>query len=191
MAPAAGWPAGFYQTAPGFRVGVVVLTELPGTRETIPLRLFGPAEVRDGLLAEYEALADDDPMRQTVGSRLVCWTMWLRGQPGDQDLQRWLMTFQQVVQSELNKLMAEATADSRAAGLAAGLAMGKAEGLAAGKAEGHMEGQIVGLRVAITDLCEVLGVALTPGQRQHLAGLDLDGLEALRLHLKQHRAWPG
>jgi len=51
-------------------------------------------------------------------------------------------------------------------------------------------GKAAGLRVAIEDLCEVLGIALTPGQREHLEGLDLAGLEALRADLKQLRRWP-
>ena len=77
------------------------------------------------------------------------------------------MTFQQVVQSELNKLMAEAKAEVRA------------------------EGELKGVRMAVADLCEVLGITLTPAQQEYLAGLDLAGIEGLRQHLKQHRAWPG
>ena len=53
-----------------------------------------------------------------------------------------------------------------------------------GKAEGKTEGRTEGLRVAVMDLCEVLGISLT------MAQLDLGGLESLRQHLKQHRAWP-
>jgi hypothetical protein len=31
---------------------------------------------------------------------------------------------------------------------------------------------------------------LTEAWKAHLANLDVAGLEALRLHLKQHRSWP-
>ena len=53
------------------------------------------------------------------------------------------------------------------------------EGLRAGEARGQVKG-----------LCEAYGLTLTPAQETHLASLDLAGLEALRVHLKQHRAWP-
>ncbi len=55
-----------------------------------------------------------------------------------------------------------------------------------GRAEGLREA-----RAAIVDMCELLGIALSPAQREHLASLDLDGLSQLRGHLKQHQAWPG
>ena len=58
-----------------------------------------------------------------------------------------------------------------------------------GHREGLREGKEAGLRAAISDLCELLAVELTVDRRAHLASLDLAGLEALRAHLKQHRAW--
>ena len=186
----ADWPAGFYQAAPGWRFGVVVLPELPPTRETLPLRLFGHDAMRVGLRAEYDALAREDPMRQAVGSLLVCWTLWLRGQPQDQALKRWLMTFQQVVQSELTKLMAESTAASRAEGVREGKAEGVREGKAEGVREGKAEGVREGLRAAVVDGCELLGIPLTKARTAHLTALDVAGLELLRAHLKRHRAWP-
>lgn len=47
------------------------------------------------------------------------------------------------------------------------------------------------LRTAIADLCEAYGLSLTAGQEAELSRLDLAGLEALRLHLKARRGWPG
>jgi hypothetical protein len=63
-------------------------------------------------------------------------------------------------------------------------------GREAGREAGLREGKEEGLRAAICDLCEVFSVQLTPARQEHLTGLDLAGLEALRAHLKQHRAWP-
>jgi predicted transposase/invertase (TIGR01784 family) len=71
-----------------------------------------------------------------------------------------------------------------------GEARGKADGLREGKEEGLREGKAAGLRAAVADLCEVLGVELTEARKAQLAGLEVAGLEALRLHLKQHRSWP-
>jgi hypothetical protein len=44
--------------------------------------------------------------------------------------------------------------------------------------------------MAIEDACELLGMELTPEQREHLAGLDLAGLQRLRAHLKSLKRWP-
>lgn len=66
---------------------------------------------------------------------------------------------------------------------------GLREGHDAGLREGREEAQQVA-RQAIIDLCEVLGLAMTAEQRADLEARDLAALEALRVHLKQHRAWP-
>jgi hypothetical protein len=52
------------------------------------------------------------------------------------------------------------------------------------------EGETKGLRAAVLDLCEILGVKLDDARRTHITSLDLNGLEALRAALKQRRAWP-
>jgi hypothetical protein len=157
-----GWPRGFYAAPEGLSVGLVVLPELPRERSTLPLRMFGDEEVRRGLRQEYEALAEDDPMRQALGRMLTYWQLWVLGQPQDERVTRWFMDFHQVVQQQLQKP--------------------KDEGEARGKAEG--------LRAAVADLCEVLGIGVTEARKAHLAGLDVAGLEALRQHLKLHRSWP-
>ena len=49
-----------------------------------------------------------------------------------------------------------------------------------------------GLQQAITDLCEVLGIELTPERRAQIERLDLAQLAELRVHLKSTRTWlPG
>ena len=174
MRPAPGWPEGFYRAPEGYATWVVVLPELPKTRETLPLRLFGDERTRRGLLQEIAALGPADPMGPAVVGMLKTWTLWLRGQPQDENTRRWLMDFEQVVQAEIRKIQAE------------GERLGKAEGERLGKAEGER----LGLRVAVRDLCEVLGITLTAEQQAQIDSLDLDGLRALRAHLKSARAWP-
>jgi hypothetical protein len=56
--------------------------------------------------------------------------------------------------------------------------------------EGERDGKREGLRQAVVDLCEVLGLELDEPRRVRLDSLDLDALEALRLHIKRSRAWP-
>jgi hypothetical protein len=45
-------------------------------------------------------------------------------------------------------------------------------------------------RQAVLDMCELLAIAVTAERQAHLEKLDLAGLEQLRQHLKQQRAWP-
>jgi Putative restriction endonuclease len=78
-----------------------------------------------------------------------------------------------------------------AAGEAEGEARGRAKGEAKGRAEGEARGRAEGLRVAVADLCEVLGVALGPARRAQLASMGVGELEALRAALKATKRWPG
>jgi hypothetical protein len=52
------------------------------------------------------------------------------------------------------------------------------------------EGKQEGLKLAIMDLCEVLGIELTPERRAQIEQLDQSQLSQLRTHLKSARAWP-
>jgi hypothetical protein len=56
--------------------------------------------------------------------------------------------------------------------------------------EGEARGRAEGLRKAIVDLCDVLGVAVGPERQARLDVLSADELDALRLALKQYRRWP-
>ena len=64
------------------------------------------------------------------------------------------------------------------------------ESEARGEARGRAEGLKAGLRVAIGDLCDVLGIAITEERRTAMGSLDEPALTALRDALKQTRAWP-
>jgi flagellar biosynthesis/type III secretory pathway protein FliH len=79
------------------------------------------------------------------------------------------MNFEQMVEQETQRLIEHGRAD--------GLRDGLREGAAA-------------LREAVADLCEAYGVELTEARREHLAGLDLAGLQELRARLKAARSWP-
>lgn len=73
---------------------------------------------------------------------------------------------------------------------AEGAREGEARGVREGEARGLREGKAAGVREAVEDLCELLGVELTGERRAQVERLDLEGLEALRAHLKLHRGWP-
>jgi hypothetical protein len=57
-------------------------------------------------------------------------------------------------------------------------------------AEGKQEGERKGLQLAIMDLCEVLGIELTPERGAQIEQLDPSQLSQLRTHLKSARTWP-
>jgi hypothetical protein len=58
FAPAGGWPRGIYATPPGFRVNLVVLTEVPRSRDTLLLRLLGRGAVLQHALRDLLALPE-------------------------------------------------------------------------------------------------------------------------------------
>ncbi len=54
--PTAGWPEGVYECAPGLRVSIVAIAELPATRETLLLRLMGAGSTLRRAIRELRAL---------------------------------------------------------------------------------------------------------------------------------------
>ncbi len=59
FAPAAGWPEGVYDTPPGLGLKLVVLTELPRSRETLLIRLMGRGAVLREAQRDLLALPED------------------------------------------------------------------------------------------------------------------------------------
>jgi predicted transposase/invertase (TIGR01784 family) len=62
--------------------------------------------------------------------------------------------------------------------------------MTAAKEEGIAEGKAEGLRIAIEDLCESLGIELDPTRRKHVAEAEVDTLNALRQDIKASKRWP-
>jgi hypothetical protein len=61
LLPGPGFPAGIYQFGKGFQMGLIVVSELPCTRETLLLRLMGKTPAREQALLEIRSLPPDDP----------------------------------------------------------------------------------------------------------------------------------
>jgi hypothetical protein len=57
--PLAGWPAGVYGAATGLEARLVVISDLPRTRETLLLRLMGASTVFEGAIEDLKALPPD------------------------------------------------------------------------------------------------------------------------------------
>lgn len=64
------------------------------------------------------------------------------------------------------------------------------DSLEAVRVEGQAEGRAEGLRTAIADLCEAVGVELTDEHRARLDAATLADLEQIRAAVKKQRRWP-
>ena len=51
-------------------------------------------------------------------------------------------------------------------------------------------GERKGLRAAVHDLCELLGISLSAAEEAQIQGMNIEALTTLRTYLKRHRAWP-
>ena len=71
MRPLRGWPVGFYTSRARSGPRLVVIPELPRTRETLLLRLMGAGRTLREALEDFRALPADAPERAVVGPLLV------------------------------------------------------------------------------------------------------------------------
>jgi hypothetical protein len=65
------WPPGCLEAAPGLRLHVVALRELPRTEDTLLVRLLGRDSVLAEALRELEALPTSHPVRAIAGPLLI------------------------------------------------------------------------------------------------------------------------
>jgi hypothetical protein len=63
LRPIDGWPSGFYEGPPLLWTRLVVVSELPVTRDTLLLRLLGAGRVLNQAIAELKALQAEAPER--------------------------------------------------------------------------------------------------------------------------------
>lgn len=159
--PAPGWPAGVYDLAPGFALGVVVLRDLPRERDTLPLRLLGRRRTLQGAFEDVRSLPAEDPLREPI------WRVLQRMRAGvildelpEDEREAWMLT-----EAQFEKFKQDLVQ------------------------QGLREGERQGLRQAILDMCEVLGIALDPERQHALEAMDLPELQALRHQLKSTRRW--
>lgn len=77
-----GWPPGFFEGPLALGLRLVVLRELPRTRETLLLRLLAPVPALREALPELVALPEDAWERRVVVPHLIAWRIVM-----EQDLQ--------------------------------------------------------------------------------------------------------
>lgn len=73
LTPRLGWPSGFLDGPPALGLHLVVLRELPPTRETLVLRLLAPGPTFDAALEELKRLPPDALECRVVLPHLLAW----------------------------------------------------------------------------------------------------------------------
>ena len=66
LRPIHGWPPGYYRSGTALSLWLVVLAELPPTRETLLLRLLGNTRLRLAAAHQIRALPTTDPLRRPL-----------------------------------------------------------------------------------------------------------------------------
>jgi hypothetical protein len=170
-----GWPRGVYMAAAPARLAVVVLSQLPRTPDTLLLRLMGSGSLLREAVSDARALPASSWERAIVDDVLL---------QMKRDLDRMMRTATAPTE-ELQMRYAELVKIN-----AAERAAFRAEVIEEGRAEGRAAEHVAGLRAAIVDLCDVLGVAVSEARRAELDRMDAAQLDRVRLALKHERRWP-
>lgn len=99
--PMTGWPRGIYEAPPLQYTRLVVVSELPVSRDTLLVRMFGAGAVIRQAIAELQALPAEAPERRLVLPILVRLRLTVPSDPAEQtsEDQEFLMDTQEIVES--------------------------------------------------------------------------------------------
>jgi hypothetical protein len=99
--PMTGWPSGIYDSPPLHCTRLVVVSELPVTRDTLLVRLLGGGSVLKLAIAELQALPEDAPERRLALPVLLRLRLTVPTDPAQQtsDDQEFLMNTQDIVET--------------------------------------------------------------------------------------------
>ena len=123
------WESGIYFPVKGFCIGIIAVHQLPKTRTTLWLRLFGREKVQFEAIEELESLSDDYPSRKNVlksvyGLLNAISNNRNKSSTINQQTEVLIMSLRAIFEEELAKE--------------------KKQGLQQGKSEGKLEGEIQG-----------------------------------------------
>ena len=68
-----GWPQGVYLAPDGSKLAIVVINQLPATRETLWLRILGKGQVQQQAFKELSDLPREDPLRKNILELVGMW----------------------------------------------------------------------------------------------------------------------
>ena len=146
------WPRGCYAGTPEGTHRLVVISELPRTRDTLLVRTMGRGVTFREAMEDLDALPADAPEHELAGPFLVSLTLQLQNNPND-EVQEMATQSQKLYEAYTRKVRAE----------------GRKEGRKEGRQEGRQEGLEKGLRDAIVAVCTARGLKLLAVHRAKLA----------------------
>lgn len=162
---------------------VVTGAQFPRVTDADEARREPHAAILATLLHGHEPGAEHLAVAAAAGAELL--------PPDERDMWLELMaaSLNEVSRKALEAMMNISEFRDRSVWFKEGEQKGHLAGLDEGRQAGLDEGRQA-LRAAIEDMAELLGLEVNASRRTALASLDLAGLESLRRHLKQQRAWP-
>jgi hypothetical protein len=136
--------AGFYSAGRGWKVGLVVLSELARTRETLVLRMLGRGAVLRGAMEELRQLSPQDPETRELREFVAC-------------LRRTIERDKKIPEQEREDFMTQSWVEVQQfkkeifkEGHLKGLDEGRLKGLDEGRLKGLDEGRLEGLMMVYT-----------------------------------------
>jgi hypothetical protein len=133
--PTTGWPSGVYESPPLHYTRLVVVNELPVTRDTLLLRLLGAGSVLKQAISELQALPSDEPERRLALPVLVKLRLTVPIDPAEQtsDDQEFLMNTQDIVETWRREAIQEGVEQGVKQGLEQGVKQGLEQGVKQGE----------------------------------------------------------
>jgi hypothetical protein len=140
LRPRKDWQ-GVWVKAPLDAMGLVVLSELPRSRDTLLLRLLGRGQVLQQAIADLMALPEDAKEREVAYEPLVALRFQVAQDPTpDEEASAVLMATQELYEQWKARVQRESETAGLRRGLKEGLEKGRAQGLKEGMEEGRAEG---------------------------------------------------
>jgi hypothetical protein len=145
--PMPGELRGIYESPPLHCTRLVVVSELPMTRDTLLVRLLGAGSTLKQAIAELQALPTDAAERRLALPVLLRLRLTVPTDPAQQtsDDQEFLMNTQDIVETWRREAIQEGVQQGLAQGVQQGLAQGVQQGLAQGVQQGLAQGVQQGL----------------------------------------------
>jgi hypothetical protein len=133
--PMTGGPCGIYESPPLQWTRLVVVNELPVTRDTLLVRLLGAGSVLKQAIAELEALPVEAPERRLALPVLLRLRLTVPTDPAQQtsDDQEFLMNTQDIVETWRREAIQEGVKQGLEQGVKQGLEQGVKQGLEQGE----------------------------------------------------------
>jgi len=118
-----GWPSGFYEGPPLLWTRLVVVSELPVTRDTLLLRLLGAKRVLKQAIAEVKALEEEAPERTLALPILLRLRVEIPANPAKRtnDDQEFLMDTEDIVETWRQEAIQEGVKQGVERGIAGSL----------------------------------------------------------------------